>query len=880
MRKSVIIFAVALSGVAGAQSLDEQFRALPNEARRHTGPLFWLHGDANETPERLNAMLERVAESGQGTFTAESRPHKDWLGEGWYRDLAVCLDAAKRLNLTMWIFDEDWWPSQTIAGRLPEAYAAKKLGASAAQASAEKPYAANPAKDVPHFIALVAGQLDAEGAVAAKTLVDLTALARQGPVNWTPPADGKTWQVMAFSWSHAPRLKQGSRYALDGMSKDCVDWYIKTVYAPHHERFGADFGKTIKGYFYDEPETPGDWGSALDEVFRARGVDWKPCYVAWKFKLAGEDQAAAFYQYAEARAEAWGRTLYGGLSAWCNAHNVASMGHFMEHGMLYIHPDFCAGDMMRLQKYSDMGAIDLVCDQMYPGTRPHDVYQTPKLGSSISHVYGKKDDLAMCEIFGGYSQAVTYPEMKWLCDQHQLRGINFLIPHSFNPKAPLDKDYPPYFYNGGYEPRYPLFRVWADYASRLTLFLTGGRHVCPVALLFSGNAKQVGEYTTPEDLTSALQDALYDCDWLPFERFEDDATAIQGNALHLHGERYRAVVVPPTDGITVQTLAKVKAFYDKGGVVIGYGRLPSKSLTLGTPSAQVLALRDAIWGQGAAEGLKACASNAAGGRAYLLSGKPSAQEVAAALKDAGVPPLVEVLKGETQGWLHALRRVDREGRDVLFIANQLTGGGVKDFALFVPGVKGQPVVYDALRNIVASVPWEQGADGVRFPLSLAENESALIRFDGSTAKLPPRVAHQAKATASFAVAEDTSAAPAVFPESPENGIRSPCVGAAFQGVVDIPEAVLKSGRQLFIVCQFAEEIPEGATVHKQKKGRTVAKGEPNAPEEAAVIRVNGQYAGGFINKPHRTDITPFLKPGRNTIRIEPFAVKSVKVETY
>ena len=130
----------------------------------------------------------------------------------------------------------------------------------------------------------------------------------------------------------------------------------------------------------------------------------------------------------------------------------------------------------------------------------------------------------MCEIFGGYNQVLTYPQMKWLTDQHQVRGINFMIPHSFNPKAPHDTDYPPYFYNDGHEPRWPLYRVYADYTSRLSLMLTGGRHVCPVAILFSGNARRVGNYVTPEDMTTVLQDALYDCDWLPFEAFEGDAS--------------------------------------------------------------------------------------------------------------------------------------------------------------------------------------------------------------------------------------------------------------------------------------------------------------------------------------------------------------------
>ena len=93
--------------------LEKDFRELPMEARRLTGPLFWLHGD--EPPELLEDYVAKVAEGGNGCFTAESRPHNDWLGRGWYRDLAICLEAAKRHGLKMWIFDEKWCPSITAA---------------------------------------------------------------------------------------------------------------------------------------------------------------------------------------------------------------------------------------------------------------------------------------------------------------------------------------------------------------------------------------------------------------------------------------------------------------------------------------------------------------------------------------------------------------------------------------------------------------------------------------------------------------------------------------------------------------------------------------------------------------------------------------------
>ncbi|RMF99246.1 MAG: hypothetical protein D6741_08760 [Planctomycetota bacterium] len=53
--------------------------------------------------------------------------------------------------------------------------------------------------------------------------------------------------------------------------------------------------------------------------------------------------------------------------------------------------------------------------------------------------------------------------------------------------------------------------------------------------------------------------------------------------------------------------------------------------------------------------------------------------------------------------------------------------------------------------------------------------------------------------------------------------------------------------------------------------------EEIAPEEAARVTVNGTYAGGVIGRPLRLDVTAFLSAGRNTILIEPFAPRQVRL---
>ncbi|MCF7676036.1 MAG: hypothetical protein K9N23_07265 [Akkermansiaceae bacterium] len=838
MKMKSNILACALASLAIAQAaepgaLESQFRELPMAARRLTGPLFWLHGDANETAERLQGYLEKVAEGGNGCFTAESRPHRDWLGPDWYADLDVCLQQAKALDLQMWIFDERWWPSQSIGGKVPPRYAAKSLVADPVDVTGPQMFEAD-GYGGERYIGAVAGRLNAAKEIEGASLVDLAPFIQDGKLGWQTPAGD--WQVIRFSHRQAPGLGQsgGKELSIDGASRDCTDWFIQTVYQPHFDHFKDDFGKTIPGFFYDEPETKGDWGTELDVILKEWGVDWKKAYVAYKFKLAGDDDLAARYQYMEAIAEAWGRVMYGGMSQWCRDHKVVSIGHFMEHGNLYLRPDFCAGDMMRVQKYSDMGGIDMVCQQMYPGQRPHDIYQTPKLGSSISHVYGKKDDLAMCEIFGGYNQVLTYPQMKWLTDQHQVRGINFMIPHSFNPKAPNDHDYPPYFYNDGQEPRWPLYRVFADYTSRLSLMLTGGRHVCPVAVLFSGNAQRVGSYVTPEDMTTVLQDALYDCDWLPFEAFDNDAT-VDGKHLKLHQERYQVLVVPPTELIPQPTLAKVKAFFDQGGVVLGYGHLPSKSGTIARPSAEITKLRDAIWGSDPKPGTKACNTSPAGGRSYFLPEKPDVGAIAAALhRDAGIAPVVEVLDGETDNWLHVLHRV-KDGKDVFLICNQDHENAAKTFDLKLTA-DGFPEIWDAMRNDISSVAFTRSGGSVEFKLTLEPTESVLVVFEPKPRNLPARIAG--------GVAQPERTIPVTPASAP---------GAPFSGTCTLPASVDLGAARIFL------EMDE------------------LAPEAAARVSINGNDAGGFIGRPFRLDVTRHLKQGVNTVEIKPFAPKSVQI---
>jgi hypothetical protein len=925
----------------GWADLEKQFDTLPMEARRLTGPLFWMHGD--ETRGQLEGELQKVLDGHNGTFTAEPRPHKDWLGEGWYRDIGINLDFARKNDLTMIIYDDWWWPSQMMGGRVPPEYGSKRLVATDLRVVGPKAVS-EPGYADPNLIRVIAG-CETDGAVDGAKLVDLTSFVKGGTLEWNAPAGA--WRIMKFTWKFNGTQGGQQRFiSVDGADPACVDWFIKAVYQPHYDRFKSDFGKTITGYFYDEPETQGDWGSDFPKLVAERKLDLNKLLVAYKFKLAGDDQVAAYYSYLDTFTESWGRTMYGGMSRWCREHKVFSMGHFMEHGNDIFSRDMSGGNMMQLLKYSDMGGMDLVCGQLQPGNRNMGEYQMPKMASSVSHTGNKANDIAFCEIFGGYNQDLTYPTMKWLTDWHQVRGVNFLIPHSFNPRAPYDGDYPPYFYNGGQEPRWPLYRVWADYNNRLSLLLTGGRHVAPVAMLHLGQSYHVGAKQRPEEITSALQDAQFDCDWLQYDAWENDAT-LAGKGINLHKETYQVLVMPAAEVIPYPTLAKALEFFDKGGVVLAYGMLPSKSATLGRDSKDIATLRDALWGA-ATPGLTACKTNAAGGRSYFLPEKPMPADLKKLLEsDAGIHPALEVVSGDTGNWLHVLHR-QKAGLDVFLVCNQNLEGAARPFT-FRAAVKGTPEIWDPMRNEITSIPCKRDGENAEFSLALEPSESVLLVFQDQERKLPGRVTTGMKPQREIPLRDTPAAADKTQPSKlvvvkatygvPGDAQRSRDVKQRLQQRIDAGERLLPvvrladgddpasgvvktleaectaDGKTITLKGNDTESVILSANPSAQEqevlrdaagrhvntspvkanpfdgtctipadidlaKSRVYLEVDDLTPEAAASVSVNGRFAGGFIGKPLRLDVTRFLRPGPNTIRLAPFAPKSARLVVY
>ena len=830
--------ALAAAGVAvslcaaesgGEEALRRNFQSPQGAVRMNTGPLFWMHG--TETEARLREYVGCVAESGQGILTIESRPHKDWMCDGWWRDVDIVIDECRRRGLKVLVFDDYWWPSQGMGGKYPIPEKFRSVDVNGVVYSRSDA----PQSEMPGEICRISVNEMGSGA-------------------YRPCADGDKTIVYAavpLETSRFPKFP-----TVNGLDEAAVDWFIANYYQPYYDRCRDAFEDgTIVGFFFDEPQFMSWWGDALAKELKARGEDVGELLTALKFRLADpEAQARALYSYHDARAETWGRTMYGRQSEWCRRHGVYSSGHLEEHGHRYYSPTKSCGNWMQQMKYVDVPGVDLVMNQYYPHDRQTPKKQIafgqiPKCSSSAAHVYNRRGGLNWCEIFGGYGQELTYPQMKWLCDEHLYQGCYFLIPHSFNPKAPYDDDFPPYFYNGGCEPRYPLFRVWADYNNRCALLLSGGEHVCQIAQCVPGISYHIGKTIRPEMLSFAIQDAQLDSDWLGYDAVE--SARIEKNprtdrpALRAENgkEHYDILTLPAAEYVPFAVLEKALVFARAGGVVVGYGVKPSDTPTRGKTAEDARRIVDAIFAQPTA---------------LFIDGEPDGAKLRAALAKnyPGESRPLAVREFDFEGLsdedarMLAVNHCEKDGDIRLFIANQDANRGrciairskwpAERVELWDPmqGTVERPVVKNGL--VMVPLAPSQAVFLVWPKMQGGKPPCRIEYLDGPAALVVDAAVAETVKTVDVDAKDSKKVTRSPYKESVETEMR-----------FDLP--AFNTGERVYFTCAGTEH------------------------EESAACEVNGVFAGGFIGAPYRLDITRFAKSGPNILAIKPFRIEDPRI---
>lgn len=624
--------------------MNQKVKSLLNgNGRNYIFPFFWQHG---ENEDVLREYMKVIHDCNIGAVCVESRPHPDFCGEKWWKDMDVILDEARKRNMKVWILDDSHFPTgfangamadqpdelcrQSICCRIYDLKGKKSIRIGkeelahpdAFQKSMIENYTmeTNPRIfDDDRLIGLYAVRQDvgANGFGQPEFHINLMPIIRNGELSWELPEG--TWKIYVL---HLSRNQGYHRSYINMMDRSSCKVLLDAVYEPHYEHYKDDFGKTIAGFFSDEPElgnghmyeihdefgTANDypWSRELERKLEMRLGEDFPLYLTllWETDADKAVTAKVRYAYMDAVTELVKEDFSCQIGDWCRNHGVKYIGHMIEDDNHHTRTGSSLGHYFRGLAGQDMAGIDDIGGQVFPqgedtsydngifqhrnGEFYH--YMLGKLGSSAAAVEPLKKGNSMCEIFGNYGWSEGVRLEKYLADHFLVRGINHFVPHAFSPKDFPDPDCPPHFYAHGNNPQYRHFGCLMSYMNRVCELISDGRHCVPVAVIYHAEGDWTGDHMTADQIGHILADAQIEYDYIPQDVFADTETyqtEILDRFLKVNTQEYNIVVVPYMQFVTKAFAEAAKALNEHGVPVVFAGGYPEGICDTGIEEKQV-----------------------------------------------------------------------------------------------------------------------------------------------------------------------------------------------------------------------------------------------------------------------------------------------------
>lgn len=585
---------------------------LQNRPANYLLPFYWQHGNHYE---RIVEQMDRIESTGARALCVESRPHEDFGGETWWRDMDLILSEAARRGLKVWLLDDNHFPTGNCNGLLKDKYPQLRRW----HLMEKHVDVLGPLADASLLLPKVGGEDELARVCAYRRTgsgeelegeaVELTGQVRDGFLFWDIPEG--CWRVF-FVYKTRRGSLQGQEFYIDMLNPASVHVLIEAVYEPHYERYRQYFGNTFAGFFSDEPNFGNDRvGSSLvdyGEYTRKVGqpgiaLPWSEDVLDRMNETLGYDAADALpllwyadearapevrYAYMDAVSALYRDCFTRQIGDWCRAHNVEYIGHIIEDMNAHARLGRGVGHFFRSLDGQDMSGIDIVLHQVMPGMAHYDSaflcwggvndaeffhYVLGKLGSSMAHLNPLTRGRAMCEVFGAYGWAEGGPMMRWLMDYLLVRGVNHFVPHAFSPDFP-DPDCPPHFGAEGHDPQFEAFVELMGYTNRAAHLLYGGRHVANAAILYHAEAEWMnGECMLTQKPARELYDRQIDYDILPADSLYSDA-AVRDGKLCVQDERYDCLIVPYAALLPEKLLAALYTLHTQGAEVWFVDALP------------------------------------------------------------------------------------------------------------------------------------------------------------------------------------------------------------------------------------------------------------------------------------------------------------------
>jgi hypothetical protein len=639
-------------------------------------------------------------------------------------------------------------------------------------------------------------------------------------------------------------------FVLDHYDRAAVEDHLTQVGDRLMQAFGPNPPHAV---FCDSLEVYGsDWTSDfLAEFQKRRGYDLKP-YLPALISDVGDKTSAVRHDWGQTLTELFEDRFLVPVEAWARHH------HTLFRAQLYGIPPAALSSYRLI----DLGEGEGAHWKQFAPTR---------WASSANHLYGRA--VTSSETWTWLHSPpfrATPLDMKAEADVHFLEGINQLVGHGW-PYSPPSAGSPGWsFYAAAvFNQNNPWWLVMPDitrYLQRISFLLRQGRPVNDVAIYvptddawasFSPGKVSIDEAMNGllgPDLIPSVLEAGYNFDFIDDTAIQQVGKVEQGS-LSANASRYRIIILPGVERISVATLRKLEDFARNGGTLIATRRRPSLAPGLEGREEQGRQIHSIV--QDLFEVPSAPAHFVDDERRQLVSllAKSLAPDVAFS------SPAPDI------GFVHR----STPFAEIYFLAN--TGNQRVQTQAVFRVTEMEPEWWDPFTaKVYRAGGVSHSKNSTTITVDLEPYESRVLMFthrlrpgssgDGVEASPPEPLDLSGGWNVSFGEAAASLPMDHLQSWTDNAGTRFFSGQATYEKTVSIPAGALQE--------QFETRLdfgPGTAVERTEQHGNGIRAWYEGPVREAAVVFVNGRRAGSVWHPPYTLDVTPFLHPGENTFRI-------------
>jgi len=568
-----------------------------------------------------------------------------------------------------------------------------------------------PRRDIP----FTNDMLQAAEMINPKKIVDLT-----GKTNWNAPSGRWTLVRIGHTGTGAtthPSTTPGLE--CDKLSRASVRYQFEQMFGPIIADSPEEPGRALDSILLDSWECGCEnWTTLLPQDFsQRRGYEMAPWLAAFTGRVVkDEDLTQKFlWDLRRTTADLLTENHYGVVQEYAHEHKMGFYSEAPGIGLPTVADDLAC-----------KGRTDVPMGEFWVNRSYEDNIDDPKEAASAAHIYGKT--VVATESFTSTANTASWSNdpygLKQLGDFEFCNGVNRFIFHRYAHQPWNDRK--PGMSMGPWGINFERSNTWwkqgsawIEYLARCEYLLQQGRFMAD-ALYFYGEGAAAG--VSHRDLKPALPDG-YDYDVCNAEILMGQTSVENGEIVLKSGMRYRVLVLPYNDRMTLPLLTQIGKLVHDGATV--YGPKPVKSPSLADKDGAVKKLAGKIWGD--CDGIKATSHRYGGGR--VCWGEPLAGSLPAAPDFSASQPDVKFIHRHT------------DAAEIYFISNQQKAERTVDCTFRVAGKV--PELWHPDSGVKETIAMYHATNGcTTLPVHFDPIGSAFVVFRGPDAGTDPVVSVQ------------------------------------------------------------------------------------------------------------------------------------------